>query len=116
MEGVAVAVPVFPQLTVEDAPAVIPPLETVVDAVEVQPPLIAVTVTVYVPEARLVIVCVVPPFDQLYVTPVAGVAVAVPLLPEQLFVDAAPAVMLPLATVVEAVDVQPPEELVTVTV
>ena len=60
-------------------------------------------------------VCVVPAFDQLYVTPVAGVAVAVPLVP-QLAVEEAPAVAPPLATVVEAVDVQPPEELVTVTV
>ena len=62
--GVAVAVPLLVQLTVEDAPAVTLPLATVVDAVEVQPPLIAVTVTVYVPGARPEIVCVVPAFDQ----------------------------------------------------
>ena len=60
-------------------------------------------------------VCVVPAFDQLYVTPVAGVAVAVPLF-VQLTVEDAPAVTLPLATVVDAVDVQPPLNAVTVTV
>ena len=60
-------------------------------------------------------VCVVPAFDQLYVTPVAGVAVAVPVFP-QLTVEDAPAVTLPFATVVDAVEVQPPLVLVTVTV
>ena len=115
MAGVAVAVPVFPQLTVEDAPAVTLPFATVVEAVDVQPPAVLVTVTVYVPGARAEMVCVVPPFDQLYVTPVAGVAVAVPVFP-QLTVEDAPAVTLPFATVVEAVEVQTPAELVTVTV
>ena len=51
-------------------------------------------------------VCVVPALDQAYVTPVAGVAVAVPVVP-QLAVEEAPAVTLPSATVVEAVPVHP---------
>ena len=57
------AVPLLPQLPVDDAPAVNDALATLVDAVDVQL-LELVTVTVYVPGASPLMIWLVPPFDQ----------------------------------------------------
>jgi hypothetical protein len=93
-------------------------LFTVAVAVFVQP-LLLVTVTVYVPDPTLLIVWVVPPFDQLYVYPLPplGVAVALPLFSPQLVWVTVVVTVIPveLFTVAVAVFVHPLLD-VTVTV